>query len=77
MNVGVASQVIDRNFKKITEMLGFDCEYTVVEPKMKFWSFSIKNCERSALKNSIEKRILVNFVILLFNLNVFKTLGTI
>ena len=36
VNVGVASQVVERNLKKIIEMLGFDCEYTVAEPKMKF-----------------------------------------
>ena len=26
----------ERHFKEITEMLGFDCEYTVVDPKIKF-----------------------------------------
>ena len=35
-------------------MLGFDSEYTAVEPKAKFWYF--------LLKHSIEKPILLNFV---------------
>ena len=54
----------ERHFKKITEMLGFDCEYTVVDPKIKFWSFSVKNSKRSAVEPSIEKAILLIFVIL-------------
>ena len=50
------------NFKKIPEMLGFDGEYPAVHPKAKFWSFLLKNCTKLAVKHSIEKPILFNFV---------------
>ena len=50
------------NFKKIPEMLGFDGEYPAVQPKAKFWHFLVKNCKKSAVKHSIEKPILLNFV---------------
>ena len=43
-------------------MLGFDVEYTSVHPKARFWHFLAKNCEKSAVKHSIEKPILLNFV---------------
>ena len=47
---------------KIPEMLGFDGEYPAVHPKTKFWLFSIKNRTKKAVKHSIEKVILLNFV---------------
>ena len=43
-------------------MLGFDGEYPAVHPKTKFWLFSIKNRTKKAVKHSIEKVILLNFV---------------
>ena len=61
-------------------MLGFDGEYPAVHPKAKFWRFSVKNCKKSAVKHSIEKPILFNFVNLsptfcprLYDLNGFKS----
>ena len=67
VNVRVASRVAERlkklvNFKKILEMLGFDGEYQSVHPKAKFWRFLVKNCKKSAVKHSIEKPILLDFV---------------
>ena len=50
------------NFKKIPEMLGFDGEYPAVHPKARFWRFLVKNYKKSAVKHSIEKPILLNFV---------------
>ena len=43
-------------------MLRFDGEYPGVYPKATFWRFSVKNCKKSASKDSIEKPILLNFV---------------
>ena len=43
-------------------MLGYDGEYPAVHPIAKFWRFSVKNCKKSAVKHSIEKPILFNFV---------------
>ena len=70
MNVRVASAVAERlkdlrklgNFKKITEMLGFDGKYPAVHPKAKIWRILVKNCTKSAATHSIEKPVLVNFV---------------
>ena len=72
VNVRIASGVAERlktqdfrklgNFKKITEMLGFDGQYTAVHPKANFLRFLEKNCKKSAEKHSIEKLILLNFV---------------
>ena len=44
------------------EMFGFNGEYPAVNPKVKFWRFSLKNCKISVVKNSIEKPILLNFM---------------
>ena len=46
-------------------MLGFDGEYTAVQPKSKLWQFSVKNRKKSPVKHSIDKPILLNF----FNLS--------
>ena len=72
VNVRVASRVAERlktydlrklgNFKKIPEMLEFDGELPVVHPKAKFDVFWQKNCKNSAVKHSIEKPVLLNFV---------------
>ena len=44
-------------------MRGFDGEYAAFEPKAKFWRFFVKNGKKkSAVKRSIEKPILLNFV---------------
>ena len=43
-------------------MLGFDCEYSDVHPKAKFWRFSVKNCKKSAVKHFIEKPVFLNFM---------------
>ena len=43
-------------------MLGFDGAYQAVQPRAKFWHFLVKNCKKSAVKHSIEKPILLNFV---------------
>ena len=43
-------------------MLGFDGEYPAIHPKAKFWHFSGKSRAKSAVKQSIEKPILLNFV---------------
>ena len=43
-------------------MLGFDGEYPDFQEKTKFWRFLVKICEKSAVKHSIEKPILLNFV---------------
>ena len=48
------------NFRKFPEMLGSDGEYTSVHPKAKFWRVSVKNHKKSAVKDSIEKPILLN-----------------
>ena len=50
------------NFKKITEMFDFDGEYPAAQPKAKFWRFIVKNHKKSAVKHSLEKPILLNFV---------------
>ena len=47
---------------KISEMLEFDGEYSARHPKAKFRCFLVKNCKKSAVKHSVEKPILVNFV---------------
>ena len=44
------------------EMLGFDGEYPAVQPKAKFSRLLIKHGKKSAVKHSIEKPILLNFV---------------
>ena len=51
-----------KNFKKIPEMLGFDGEYPAGGPKAKFWGSSVKKCKELAVKHSIEKPDLLNFV---------------
>ena len=51
-----------RNCKRIPEMLGFNGEYTAGHPKAKFLGILVKNWKISAVKNSIEKPILHNFV---------------
>ena len=56
------------NFKKIPEMLGFDCEYPVIHSKTKLWRFSVKNWEKSAVKHSIGKTTSFNVV------NLFPTI---
>ena len=38
-----------KNFKKISEMLGFDDKYPAVQPKAKFWRLSVKNRKKSAV----------------------------
>ena len=43
-------------------MLGFDGEYPAIHPKAKFWHFLVKSRAKSAVKQSIEKSILLNFV---------------
>ena len=43
-------------------MFGFDGGYPAVYPKPKFWGFLVENCKKSAVKHSIEKAILPNFV---------------
>ena len=50
------------NFKKIPEIIGFDGKYPAVHPKAKFLCFSVKTCKKSTVKQSIEKRILLNFM---------------
>ena len=50
----VASQV-----EKISETLGFDGEYP---DKRQISIFIQENCEKSAVRHSIEKPILLNFV---------------
>ena len=75
VNVRVASWVAERlttldprklgSFKKIPEMFGFNGEYPAVHPKLKVSRFLLKNCKISVAKNSIEKLILLNFVICL------------
>ena len=50
------------NLKKIPEMLGFDGEFPAVNPKAKFRRFLVKSCKKSAVKHSVEKHILLNFV---------------
>ena len=51
-----------RKFKKIPGMLGFDGKYPAVQPEAKFWRFLVKNWKKSAVKHSIEKPSLLNFV---------------
>ena len=43
-------------------MLGFDGEYPAVYPKAKFSLSLVKSRKKSAVKQSIEKPILFNFV---------------
>ena len=43
-------------------MLGFDGEYPAVHPKAKCWRFLVKNSKKSAVKHSIEKPVLLNFM---------------
>ena len=72
LNVRAASLVTEQlktsdlmklgNFKKLSKMLRFLGNYTAVHPKAKSWSFLVKNCEKSAVKDSIEKPILLDFV---------------
>ena len=49
-------------------MLGFDGEYSAVQPKAKFWCFLVKDCKKSAVKHSIEKPILLKFLQFVSNL---------
>ena len=44
------------------EVLGSDGEYPAVHQRAKFWRFLVKTCKKSAVKHSIEKPILLNFV---------------
>ena len=46
---------------KIFGMLAFYGKYPAVLPKAKFWSCLVKSCEKSPLKHSIEKCILLKF----------------
>ena len=72
VNVRVASRVAERlksqdlrklgNFRKIHEMLGFNGEYPAAYPKAKFRRLWVKSLKKSAVKQSIEKPILLNFV---------------
>ena len=72
VSVRVASRIAERlktqdlrklgNLKKIPEILGIDGEYPTVQPKSKFGRFVVKNCKKSAVKHSIERPILLNFV---------------
>ena len=68
VNVGVAERLKTEDlrklesFKKISEMLGFNDENPTVQPKTKFWRFLAKICKQSAVKHSVEKPILLNFV---------------
>ena len=50
------------NFVEIPEMLVFDGKYLAGYPNSKFWRFSGKNRKISAVKHSIEKPVLLNFV---------------
>ena len=50
------------SFKKISKMYGFNGEYPAVHPKIKFLCFLLKHCKKSAVKHSIEKPNLLNFV---------------
>ena len=43
-------------------MLGFEDEYPAGYPNANFLRFSVKNRIKSAVKHSIEKPILLNFV---------------
>ena len=43
-------------------MLGLDSDYSAGQPQVKVWRFSEKNRKKSAVKHSIEKAILLNFV---------------
>ena len=43
-------------------MLGFDGEYPAGHPKAKFWHFLVNSCKKSAVKHTIEKPILLNYV---------------
>ena len=72
LNVRAASLVTEQlktsdlrklgNFKKLSKMLRFVSNYTAVHPKVKSWPFLVKNREKSAVKYSIEKPILLDFV---------------
>ena len=47
-----------KNFKKKSEMIGFDGEYPPRQPsKKQILTFVLENCQKSALKHSIEKPI--------------------
>ena len=48
-------------------MFGFDGEYSAVHPEAKFWHISLKGRKKSAVEQSIENPILLNFV------NLFRT----
>ena len=56
------------NFKKIPEILGFDGKYPANHLKVKFWRVLVKNRKKLAVKHSIEKPILLNFVNFFYNL---------
>ena len=43
-------------------MFEFNGEYPAVHPKVKFSRFLLKSCKNSAVKHSIQKPILLNFV---------------
>ena len=72
MNVWVASRVANQlttrnlrklgDFKKISEMLLLVGEYHPFTQKPNFDAFLVKNCKTSAVKHSIKKPILLNFV---------------
>ena len=72
VSVRVASRIAERlktqdlrklgNLRKIPEILGIDGEYPTVQLKSKFGRFVVKNCKKSAVKHSIERPILLNFV---------------
>ena len=69
MNVQVASRVTKQskikdlmklgNFKKIPEVLAFDGEYSAGHSKRRI--LTLEKSEKSAIKRSIEKTILLNF----------------
>ena len=70
MNIQVASRVSEQlktydlrklgNFKEIPEMFGIDGKYPAGTPKDKFWQ--LINCKNSAVKHSIVKSILLDFM---------------
>ena len=50
------------NFKKVPEILRFNDNYPTGHLKVKFEHFLVKSWKKLALKHSIEKTILLNFV---------------
>ena len=51
-----------QNFKEIPEMLGFDSKHPAGHPKVQFLRILVNHCKKSAVKHSIEKPIMLNFV---------------